>query len=41
MILLLVVGVLEPLKQLKKLGKISGETCIIVVDGLCEAEQYR
>jgi len=37
----LVVGVLEPLKQLKKLGKISGETCIIVVDGLCEAEQYR
>ena len=34
-------GVLEPLKSLKKFGKISGEMCIIVIDGLCEAEQHR
>jgi len=34
-------GVLEPLKLLRKTGKISGEICTIVLDGLCEAEQHR
>ena len=34
-------GVLGPLKSLKKVGKVSGEICIIVIDGLCEAEQHR
>ncbi|XP_023320622.1 uncharacterized protein LOC111695501 [Eurytemora carolleeae] len=37
----LVSGVLEPLKLLRKTGKISGEICTIVLDGLCEAEQHR
>jgi hypothetical protein len=34
-------GVLNPLKSLKKGGKVSGEICIIVIDALCEAEQHR
>ena len=34
-------GVIGPLKSLKKVGKVSGEICIIVIDGLCEAEQHR
>ena len=34
-------GVLEPLQNLRRLGKLSGESLIIVVDGLCEAEYHR
>lgn len=34
-------GVLEPLDALKKSGKIPAKNCIILIDGLCEAEYHR
>jgi len=37
----LITGILEPLNTLSSTGKLSTSMCIIVVDGLCEAEQHR
>merc|ERR1740137_367204 len=37
----LIAGILEPLNTLSSTGKIPASMCIIVVDGLCEAEQHR
>ena len=37
----LVKGILEPLHNLRRLGKVGAEPLIIVVDGLCEAEYHR
>ena len=37
----LVKGILEPLNTLSSTGKIPATMSIIVVDGLCEAEQHR
>ena len=38
----LVNGILEPLRTLKCTGKLSPQVnCVIVVDGLCEAEIHR
>jgi len=37
----MVKGILEPLNTLSSTGKIPATMCIIVVDGLCEAEQHR
>ena len=37
----LVTGILEPLNTLSSTGKIPASMCIILVDGLCEAEQHR
>lgn len=34
-------GILEPLSTLRRLGKIPSENCVILVDGLCEAEYHR
>jgi hypothetical protein len=34
-------GVLEPLDQLKQLGKVDPDTCILCVDGLNEAEFHK
>lgn len=34
-------GVLEPLKMLRKTGKLPVQTCVMVVDGLCEAEYHK
>jgi len=34
-------GILEPLNTLSSTGKIPATMCIIVIDGLCEAEQHR
>lgn len=34
-------GIIEPLVQLRRVGKISSGNCIILVDGLCEAEYHR
>ena len=36
-----VAGVLEPLRILKSQGKIPIQRCLILVDGLCEAEAHR
>lgn len=35
------IGILEPLSNLRRVGKISGKNCIILIDGLCEAEYHR
>jgi len=37
----LVAGILEPLKTLQEAGKICSSLAIILIDGLCEAEQHR
>merc|ERR1711970_1258808 len=37
----MVKGILEPLNTLSSTGKIPATMCIIVLDGLCEAEQHR
>lgn len=34
-------GILEPLAILKRNGKIDNNNCVILVDGLCEAEYHR
>lgn len=34
-------GVLEPLANLRRVGKISAKSCIVLIDGLCEAEYHR
>lgn len=34
-------GVLEPLSNLRRLGKIENRNCVILVDALCEAEYHR
>uniref|UniRef100_A0A0K8T6K2 RING-type domain-containing protein n=2 Tax=Lygus hesperus TaxID=30085 RepID=A0A0K8T6K2_LYGHE len=34
-------GILEPLAALRRVGKISGNRCVILVDGLCQAEYHR
>lgn len=34
-------GILEPLMALKKTGNIATKTCVILIDGLCEAEYHR
>ena len=37
----LVKGILEPLANLRRLGKIPSETCLILVDAVCDAEFHR
>ena len=37
----LIEGILEPLANLRRLGRLTGQTCIILIDGLCEAEIHR
>ena len=37
----LIQGILEPLASLRRLGRLSGQACLIVIDGLCEAELHR
>ncbi|XP_066953986.1 protein TANC2 isoform X25 [Macrobrachium rosenbergii] len=39
--LAMVKGILEPLHNLRRLGKIGPDPLLIVVDGLCEAEYHR
>lgn len=34
-------GILEPLISLKKSGDISAKTCVLLIDGVCEAEYHR
>ncbi|CAH0559167.1 unnamed protein product [Brassicogethes aeneus] len=34
-------GILEPLVSLRRVGKIDSLNCVILVDGLCEAEYHR
>ncbi|XP_049811721.1 protein TANC2 isoform X1 [Schistocerca nitens] len=34
-------GVLEPLGCLRRAGKLTGESCLVLVDALCEAEYHR
>ncbi|CAG2057215.1 unnamed protein product, partial [Timema podura] len=34
-------GVLEPLGGLRRAGRIPGKQCVVLVDGLCEAEYHR
>lgn len=34
-------GILEPLANLRRIGKISAKNCIILIDALCEAEYHR
>ncbi|WAR04677.1 TANC2-like protein [Mya arenaria] len=34
-------GILEPLEQIKQSGKLDGDTCLIVIDGLNEAEFHK
>ena len=34
-------GVLEPLASLRQAGKLPSQTCIMVVDALCEAEYHK
>nr|CAD7444343.1 unnamed protein product [Timema bartmani] len=34
-------GVLEPLGGLRRAGRIPGKQCLVLVDGLCEAEYHR
>lgn len=35
------IGILEPLANLRRIGKISAKNCIILIDALCEAEYHR
>ncbi|XP_055610896.1 protein TANC2 isoform X2 [Uranotaenia lowii] len=37
----MIMGILEPLSALRRVGKISPKNCIILIDGLCEAEYHR
>ncbi|KAE8742661.1 hypothetical protein FOCC_FOCC011790 [Frankliniella occidentalis] len=34
-------GVLEPLSSLRRVGKIPPDTCLILIDAICEAEYHR
>lgn len=34
-------GILQPLSMLRRCGKITAKQCLILVDGLCEAEYHR
>ena len=34
-------GILEPLQLLRRKGQLSGETCLVVIDALCEAEYHK
>ncbi|KAF0301869.1 Protein TANC1 [Amphibalanus amphitrite] len=34
-------GILEPLQLLRRTGQLAGETCIVVIDALCEAEYHK
>ena len=34
-------AILQPLINLRKAGKISGDSCIILIDGLCDSELHR
>ncbi|XP_073997696.1 zinc-RING finger and ankyrin repeat domain-containing protein rolling pebbles isoform X4 [Rhodnius prolixus] len=34
-------GIMEPLAALRRVGKISCHRCVVLVDGLCEAEYHR
>lgn len=34
-------GILEPLANLRRVGKISAKNCVILIDALCEAEYHR
>lgn len=34
-------GIMEPLHALRRLGRLSPDTCLIVIDGLCDAEIHR
>ncbi|XP_058055857.1 protein TANC2 [Anopheles bellator] len=37
----MVMGILEPLATLRRVGKIPPKNCAILIDGLCEAEYHR
>ncbi|KFB34853.1 AGAP004244-PA-like protein [Anopheles sinensis] len=37
----MVMGILEPLATLRRIGKIPPKNCVILVDALCEAEYHR
>ncbi|XP_076032588.1 zinc-RING finger and ankyrin repeat domain-containing protein rolling pebbles isoform X3 [Oratosquilla oratoria] len=37
----LIKGILEPLHNLRRLGKVGSDPLVVVVDGLCEAEYHR
>uniref|UniRef100_A0AAG5CPM9 RING-type domain-containing protein n=1 Tax=Anopheles atroparvus TaxID=41427 RepID=A0AAG5CPM9_ANOAO len=37
----MVMGILEPLATLRRVGKIPPKNCVILVDALCEAEYHR
>uniref|UniRef100_A0A1Q3FMG5 RING-type domain-containing protein n=1 Tax=Culex tarsalis TaxID=7177 RepID=A0A1Q3FMG5_CULTA len=37
----MVMGILEPLSALRRVGKIPPKNCVILIDGLCEAEYHR
>eukprot|EP00095_Tigriopus_kingsejongensis_P002147 maker-scaffold583_size130250-snap-gene-0.13 protein:Tk02147 transcript:maker-scaffold583_size130250-snap-gene-0.13-mRNA-1 annotation:"protein tanc2 isoform x3" len=34
-------GIMEPLHALRRRGRLSADTCVIVIDGLCDAEIHR
>ena len=34
-------GILEPLHTLRRIGKLSGEPIVLLIDGICEAEYHR
>lgn len=34
-------GILEPLSSLRRIGKIDGQNCVILIDALCDAEYHR
>ncbi|XP_067012508.1 protein TANC2 isoform X2 [Anabrus simplex] len=34
-------GILEPLSSLRRVGKVPGESCVVLIDALCEAEFHR
>ena len=34
-------GILEPLQLLRRTGQLAGETCLVVIDALCEAEYHK
>ncbi|XP_055636122.1 protein TANC2 isoform X2 [Toxorhynchites rutilus septentrionalis] len=37
----MIMGILEPLAALRRVGKISPKNCVILIDALCEAEYHR
>ncbi|XP_058821683.1 protein TANC2 isoform X2 [Topomyia yanbarensis] len=37
----MIMGILEPLSALRRVGKIAPKNCVILIDALCEAEYHR